>query len=203
MISFFRSIKIFLQLLNNSFSYEGFSKKTSLKISNKLKRIHKLDTTIIPLILIYHDIGNFIRKRDYPQQSYILISGNNLLAPYNLSNNDRLLIEKVIQYHILFATIYTGESTYYGTYSILNDSSLSKLVSDQIYLDLFIEFFLDFFYHGQKQTTENFILDFFFNKKKTAPNTLFLPQQNKKKKRCHPKNHRWSLHQEKKKKKKI
>jgi len=159
----FRSIKIFLQLLNNSFSYEGFSKKTSLKISNKLKRIQELDTTIIPLILIYHDIGKFVRKRDHPQQSYILISGNNLLAPYNLSNNDRLLIEKVIQYHILFATIYTGESTYYGTYSILNDSSLSKLVSSKKYLDLFVDLleiftFIDVLGYSYSQIFDHYVI---------------------------------------------
>jgi len=135
----FRSIKIYLKLINNSFYYKGFSEKTILKISNKLKRIHEIDTTVIPLILIYHDIGKLVRKRDHPQQSFLLISGNNLLVPYNLANNDRVLIEKVIQYHILFATIYTGESTYYGTYSILNDSSLSKLVSNKKYLDLFID----------------------------------------------------------------
>jgi hypothetical protein len=159
----FRSIKIFLKLLSNSFCYEGFSEKTNLKISKKLKRIQDFDIALMPLILIYHDIGKFIRKRDHPQQSYILISGYNLLEPYNLAKNDRILIEKVIQYHILFATIYTGESTYYGTYSLLNDSLLSKLISDKIYLDLFVDLlevftFIDILGYSYSQIFDHYVI---------------------------------------------
>lgn len=159
----FRSIKIYLNLLSNSFYYEGFSEKTSLKISNKLKRIQEINITLVPLILIYHDIGKFVRKRDHPQQSFLLISGNNLLVPYKLSKNDTLLIEKVIQYHILFATIYTGESTYYGTYSILNDSPLSKLVSNKKYLDLFVDLleiftFIDVLGYSYSQIFDHYVV---------------------------------------------
>ena len=158
----FRSIIIYLKLLNNSLYYEGFSEKTSHKISNKLKRIQELNINLIPLILIYHDIGKFVRKRDHPQQSFLLISETNLLAPYNLSKNDSLLIKKVIQYHILFATIYTGESTYYGTYSILNDSSLSTLISDQKYLDLFVDLleiftFIDILGYSYSQIFDHYV----------------------------------------------
>ena len=159
----FRSIKIFLKLLSNSFSYEGFSEKTIIKISNKIKRIQEFNNILIPLILIYHDIGKFVRKRDHPHQSYILISGKNLLAPYHLSRNDRILIEKVIQYHILFATIYTGESTYYGTFSLLNDSLLEKLVSNPIYLDRFVDLleiftFIDILGYSYSQIFDHYVI---------------------------------------------
>ena len=158
----FRSIKIFLQLLDNTFSYDGFSTETNLIIANKLKRIQEVNTNIFPLILIYHDIGKFVRKRDHPHQSFILISENNLLTPYNLSINDNLLIKKVIQYHILFATIYTGESTYYGAYSIINDLSLSTLISDQTYLDLFVDLleiftFIDILGYSYSQIFDHYV----------------------------------------------
>jgi hypothetical protein len=135
----FRSIEIFLSILSNSFSYEGFSSQTISKISGKIKIIQENNSLIIPLILVYHDIGKFVRKRDHPHQSFILISDRKLLSPFKLIENDKLLIKKVIQYHILFATIYTGESTYYGSYSLINDSSLTQLLSDRKYLDLFVD----------------------------------------------------------------
>ncbi len=135
----FRSIKIFLNILSDSFTIEGFSSQTLSKILKKLEKIQQYNTLIFPLILSYHDIGKFIRKRDHPHQSFILISSRNLLSPFNLLENDRILIEKVIQYHVLFATIYTGESTYYGSYSLIRDPILAQLLSDHKYLSLFID----------------------------------------------------------------
>jgi hypothetical protein len=135
----FRSIKIYLNLLNNSFSYENFSIQTISKVSKKIKNIQEYNSLIIPLILTYHDIGKFIRKRDHPHQSFILVSERNLLSPFELNEDDKTLILKVIQYHILFATIYTGESTYYGSYSLIHDSTLGQLLSERKYLDLFVD----------------------------------------------------------------
>ena len=135
----FRSIIIYLKILGNTFSYEGFSNQTLSKIFKKLENIQEYNNLIFPLILIYHDIGKFIRKRDHPHQSFILISARNLLSPFNLLENDRILIQKVIQYHILFATIYTGESTYYGSFSLIRDSKLAQLLSDHKYLNLFVD----------------------------------------------------------------
>jgi hypothetical protein len=135
----FRSIKIILEILNNNFAYESFSHQTLSKIKKKLENIQQYNSILFPLILIYHDIGKFIRKSDHPHQSFILISTQNLLSPFNLLENDRVLIQKVIQYHILFATIYTGESTYYGSYSLIRDSVLAQLLSDHKYLNLFVD----------------------------------------------------------------
>jgi hypothetical protein len=135
----FRSIKIYLNLLSNSFIYEGFSNQTISLLSKKISNLQEYNALIIPIILIYHDIGKFIRKRDHPHQSFVLITKKNLLSPFTLTKNDTKLIQKVIQYHILFATIYTGESTFYGSYSIINDLSLVQLLSDNKYINLFVD----------------------------------------------------------------
>lgn len=135
----FRSIKTFLQILGNTFTYENFSNQTLSKISKKLENIQQFNSLIFPLILIYHDIGKFVRKRDHPHQSFILISTRNLLTPFSLLEKDRILIQKVIQYHILFATIYTGESTYYGSFSLIKDPTLAQILSDHKYLNLFVD----------------------------------------------------------------
>ena len=67
---------------------------------------------------MYHDIGRFIDKKDHPYASYLIITQKKLFKMFELSKIEKQLIIKVIQYHLLFATIYTGESTFYGTFSL-------------------------------------------------------------------------------------
>ncbi|MHA1671436.1 MAG: hypothetical protein ACTSV5_12785 [Promethearchaeota archaeon] len=135
----FRTIKVFLLIQSGNFNYPGFSTNSINQILTKIKKISDFNIDLIPIILVYHDIGKFIRKRDHPQQSFILISENGLLNSFKLDEKLRILIEKVIQYHVLFATIYTGESTYYGTYSLIHDADLVNLFSEPRFLDLFID----------------------------------------------------------------
>jgi hypothetical protein len=50
-----------------------------------------------------------------------------------------LLISKIIQYHLLFATIYTGESTFLGIYSLLKDVEFIRLISYKKYGAIFVD----------------------------------------------------------------
>jgi hypothetical protein len=75
-----------------------------------------------------------------------VISNRKLLEPFDLLDVERLLVDKVIQYHLLFASIYTGEATFFGTSSLLNDPELVKLVSNDRYCDLFVDMFEIFTY---------------------------------------------------------
>jgi len=135
----FRTIKVFFLIQNKKLNYPGFSPNSINQILAKIKKISDFNADLIPIILVYHDIGKFIRKRDHPQQSFNLISEKGLFTPFKFNKKIQVLIEKVIQYHILFATIYTGESTYYGTYSLIHDTDLVNLMSESRYLEMFID----------------------------------------------------------------
>ncbi|MBY9002645.1 MAG: hypothetical protein KGD73_01615 [Candidatus Lokiarchaeota archaeon] len=135
----FRTIKVFLLIQEGKFDYSGFSPNSINQILAKIKKISDFNMDLIPIILVYHDIGKFIRKRDHPQQSFKLIYEKGLLNPFKLNKKIQVLIKKVIQYHVLFATIYTGESTYYGTYSLIHDTELVNLMLESQYLNLFID----------------------------------------------------------------
>lgn len=135
----FRSIKVYFLISENKIFHKTLSPEAHLQLSRKLKIIESENINLVPLILIYHDIGRFIRKRDHPYQSYKLVSQNQLLESYALSKTDELLIKKVIQYHLLFASIYTGESTFLGTLSLLNDPEIESLLSNNFYRELFID----------------------------------------------------------------
>ncbi len=135
----FRLFKIFFLIKNGEFSHETLSQESLNIIRKKLLNQDSQNELIIPIILMYHDIGRLVNKKDHPYHSYKLISGENLLELFGLSEIEKLLINKVIQYHLLFATIYTGESTFYGAYSLLNDTEITELLTNTDNIKRFID----------------------------------------------------------------
>ena len=100
---------------------------------------HAHNELIIPILLMYHDIGRYIDNKRHPYHSYQLISSIQLLETFELSNFEKLFIRKLIHYHLLIATIYTGESTFYGIYSLFNDLEFIELISKENTIDRFID----------------------------------------------------------------
>ncbi|MFX1571514.1 MAG: hypothetical protein ACFFB0_02115 [Promethearchaeota archaeon] len=134
-----RTLKIYFLIKNNKFFHNTLSISSLQTIRKKVLCQTIRNELILPLILMYHDIGRFYDKENHPYQSYLLINDRELLEPYDISELDKLLISKIIQYHLLFATIYTGESTFYGIYSLINDNEFIKLVSNEKFGDIFID----------------------------------------------------------------
>jgi len=142
----FRSFKIFFMIKNGKFSHETLSEKSICKIREKLLNQHSKNHLFIPIILMYHDIGRYIDNKIHPYQSYYLISSLDLLEPFELSDIEKLLIKKIIHYHLLIATIYTGESTFYGIYSLFHDPEIIMLLSYGNSVNKFIDFLEIFTY---------------------------------------------------------
>ncbi|NVM34770.1 MAG: hypothetical protein HWN81_04180 [Candidatus Lokiarchaeota archaeon] len=135
----FRSYKIFFLIKSGKFSHETLSQGSINKIREKVLNQHFQNQLIIPIILMYHDIGRYIDNKRHPYHSYNLVSSMKLLEPFGLSDIEKLLIRKIVHYHLLIATIYTGESTYYGVYSIFNDPEFIKLFSHEKIINSFID----------------------------------------------------------------
>jgi len=134
-----RMFKIYFLLRKGEFIHETLSKESLLKIKDKIESQNSKNEMLLVLILMYHDIGRFYDRKDHPYQSYHLISSMKLLSIFNLSELDTLFVSKVIQYHLFFATIYTGESTFYGIYSLLNDREFTDMLSHGNYLNNFVD----------------------------------------------------------------
>ncbi|MFW9876890.1 MAG: hypothetical protein ACFFG0_27670 [Candidatus Thorarchaeota archaeon] len=135
----FRLFKIFFLIKSGNFVHDTLSPACSLIIREKILNQISHNESIIPIILMYHDIGRLDNKKEHPYYSYHIITEKNMLESFNLTDIERLLIMKVIQYHLLFATIYTGESTFYGIYSILNDIEFDKLFINKEIINRFID----------------------------------------------------------------
>ena len=135
----FRVFKIFLLIKNGESFHETLSINSIFTLKSKLTTLFNKNNLILPIILMYHDIGRLFDRTNHPYKAYQLITTQKLLEPYKVNEIDKLLIIKVIQYHLLFASIYTGESTFYGTYTLLNDIEFMKLISHENYLNIFVD----------------------------------------------------------------
>ncbi|MGV9142197.1 MAG: hypothetical protein ACOC1X_04590 [Promethearchaeota archaeon] len=120
---------LFERLVDNSISL----------ISEKINKQTRHNELIIPLILVFHDIGRFYDKRTHPKESYRIVKERNLLNTFPLDNSEKLLILKAIEHHLLIATIFTGESTFYSTYTLLNDKEFHSFGNDKKILNRFLE----------------------------------------------------------------
>ncbi len=124
----FRCLKIFSLLKEGSVTFHStLSPISHEKLKRKIDDLSYKKENLLPLVLIYHDIGRFFDRKNHPNESYLKLSQNNLLSPYRLNETEQIIISKVIQYHLLFAAIYTGESTFYGIHSLLNDEEFQKI----------------------------------------------------------------------------
>ena len=135
----FRLFKIYFLILDGEFSHDTLSHQSINIIREKLLNHHSQNELILPIILMYHDIGRLEDKKDHPSYSYHLISEMKLLDHFDLIDTEKTIINKIIQYHLLFATIYTGESTFYGVYSLLNDTEFNRLLDDRQSVNRFID----------------------------------------------------------------
>ncbi|MFX1570535.1 MAG: hypothetical protein ACFFCV_19530 [Promethearchaeota archaeon] len=135
----FRAFKIFNLMINGNFSHKTLSPASIKIIQEKVFNLQSQNELIIPILLMYHDIGRYIDNKKHPYHSYHLVSKMDLLDLFELSDVDKLLIHEIIHYHLLIATIYTGESTFYGIYSLFSDPEFNKLLSYYNALNRFVD----------------------------------------------------------------
>jgi len=135
----FRLFKIYFLLLGGKYTHDSLSQQSMNLIREKVLNQRSRNELILPIILMYHDIGRLENKKDHPYHSYQLISEMKLLNHFKLDDSEKTIINKIIQYHLLFATIYTGESTFYGVYSLLNDFEFNNLLEDRENVNRFID----------------------------------------------------------------
>ena len=144
----FRSFKIYFLLKQGLFTHQSLSDKSLKELKEKIQNISNLNEIYLPIIIMYHDIGRFIDRKLHAYQSSSMISKEALLDCFKLTSMEKLLLRKLIEYHLLLATIYTGESTFFGSLSLINDKEFIELISfpDRNYAELFVDLLETFTY---------------------------------------------------------
>ena len=161
----FRSFKVYYLLKQGNFNYELLSRDSLQQIRTKLVKFSTLNESYIPILLMYHDIGRFVDRKTHATHSSNWIKHGVLFEEFDLSPKDRLLLRKVIEYHLFLATIYTGESTFYGILSLLNDSEFTELLAfqDRNYAELFVDLlelftYLDIFGYPYSRIFDHYLI---------------------------------------------
>lgn len=114
------TLKVYFSIMNDIF--ETNVNKTNIEeFKKELLRFYEYHPLYFFLILLYHDIGRPFNRTWHTLKSEELIKKFNLLKQYSLSNEIEKLILTIIKHHLLVGTIFTGESSYYGSITLYSD----------------------------------------------------------------------------------
>jgi len=135
----FQTQSAYNQILSGDFPESGLN-------SNEIKDAHDLAISIysfspllIPAILWLHDIGRFEDKRCHNEKSAEMITKYNLLENRGISEEELILIRKVVQYHLLIGTLYTGESSYLSFEPLLKDKEFKTILGNNSLIRQFLD----------------------------------------------------------------
>ncbi len=137
----FRIYKVYFSIKNGTFEHELLSTESIQQIQAKIQRIAKINPKYIPVVIMYHDIGRVFNRKIHAYKSSELIAKYALFDAFGFSETEKLILRKVVEYHLLLPTIYTGESTFFGIISLINDPEFTKLIStsEKNYTSLFVD----------------------------------------------------------------
>ncbi len=135
-----RALTVYSQFRNGVFEkFKGFNlSQASIKsIQRLLDECNDHKTPYLSLVLALHDIGRPFNRANHSYESARLVETFNLLEKFNLTEKEHLLVSKVIKYHLLVGSIYSGESTFYYLTSLCQDHEFVLLLEDLQFIKLF------------------------------------------------------------------
>ena len=116
----FHTLYNYFSIINNQFE-KNIDKKNILLLKNQLRELYEFQPLYFPLILLYHDLSRPFNRTWHTIESEKLIREHHFLDRFNLSKSIQKLILTSIKHHLLIGTIFTGESSYYGSIALYSD----------------------------------------------------------------------------------
>lgn len=135
----FHTIAVLNRISTHSFTESGLNQDALQTVYALADSIKASSPLIMPLILWLHDIGKMQDKRHHTEKSAELVSYMGLLDGWGIGQPLVLLITKVIQYHLLVGTLYSGEISYFSFRIILEDPEFIPILQDTKLRELFID----------------------------------------------------------------
>lgn len=135
-----RALTVYSQFRNGVFEkFKGFnlSQESIKSIQRLLGECNDHKSSYLSLVLALHDIGRPFDRANHSYESARLVETFNLLEKFNLTEKEHLLVTKVIKYHLLVGSIYSGESTFYYLTSLCQDHEFVLLLEDLRFIKLF------------------------------------------------------------------
>ena len=135
----FQAQAAFNHVCAESFPESGLEKEVIKKVNDLAISISSFSPAVMPVILWLHDIGRCEDKERHTEKSAEMISSLGLLNDKGLTKEEIILILKVIQYHLLIGTLYTGESSYLSFYPLLKDEEFKIILQDHSLISQFLD----------------------------------------------------------------
>lgn len=134
----FQTQAAYNSICSANFPESGLNKEAIDKVNDLAKSISSFSPLLIPVILWLHDIGRYVNRQIHNEKSAEMITEMALLENRGLSAQEIILIKKVVQYHLLIGTLYTGESSYLSFEPLLMDKEFKTILNDESSIKLFI-----------------------------------------------------------------
>ncbi|TXT66696.1 MAG: hypothetical protein BAJALOKI1v1_270028 [Promethearchaeota archaeon] len=114
------TLKVYYSIMADRFEI-NLKEENIVRLKKELKDLYAYNPLLVPLILLYHDLSRPFNRTWHNLVSEELIRENELLKRFTLPKIIEKLIRIVIKHHLLIGTIFTGESSYYGSSTLYSD----------------------------------------------------------------------------------
>ena len=121
------------------FPESGLEKDVIGDVCHLAQSISSFSPLVMPIILWLHDIGRLEDKRRHNEKSAEMIWEFHLLDNKGITEEEAIIIRKVIQYHLLIGTLYTGESSYMSFAPLLMDKEFQTILENKSSIELFFD----------------------------------------------------------------
>ncbi|MDY7035653.1 MAG: hypothetical protein SV375_05750 [Thermodesulfobacteriota bacterium] len=135
----FQTQAAYNRICSGNFPESGLQRHALRDVFDLAHSLSLFSSLLVPTILWLHDIGRFEDKRRHNEKSAEMISQFDLLKNKGLSEIEKVIILKVIQYHLLIGTLYTGESSYTSFEPLFRDEVFRVILSDKRSLEYFLD----------------------------------------------------------------
>ena len=135
----FQTQAAYNRVCSGSFPESGLDQGVIKKVQDLAVRVSSFSPIILPLIFWLHDIGRSEDKQRHNEKSAEMISSLKLLDNRGLLGEEIILIRKVVQYHLLIGTLYTGESSYLSFYPLIQDEEFRPILQDPLSITRFLD----------------------------------------------------------------
>ncbi|MEJ2248850.1 MAG: HD domain-containing protein [Candidatus Lokiarchaeota archaeon] len=122
----FRLLQIYYSLIENRIDL-NISKTYCNELKEEISWISAFNSNIIPILILFHDIGRPQNKEWHTVESAEIVEKYDLLEKFNLTEIQCRILKGVIRNHLLLGTIFTGESSYTGAVSLVQDIDLISI----------------------------------------------------------------------------
>ena len=141
----FRVLLVYLLVLDKKFKLPCKLRDEDLqKLLHLINNINNKNEKILPLIFLIHDLGKPFNQKFHPKESAKIIDENNLLDDFNLNFEEKLIIKKVIEYHLMMGTINNGESSLWALKNLINDPEMWTIINTPSLLNLYLDILVVF-----------------------------------------------------------